>query len=294
MSRVFGEWAAFPRFRRMIAVDDYESREVRFRQSWSVIPASRRGGIDRSEGCLAGERIRMADTLLLKIQPKETMRRMNMVIGLCGLAAILAGSAGGQHRGRLPGDVQLEKGPLAADESEKKALAVLDDILANQRHLNVPRHDGRLLRIMAQAMGARNVVEIGTSTGYSAIWLGLALKATGGKLTTYEIDAGRAKVARANFKSAGMAGIITLVEGDAHEEVQKHEGTIDLIFLDADKKGYVDYLEKLLPKLRPGGLVMAHNIDPRMADPKYMEAITTNPNLETVVRGGMGITMKKR
>jgi len=171
---------------------------------------------------------------------------------------------------------------------------VLDDILANQRHLNVPRHDGRLLRIMAQAMGARNVVEIGTSTGYSAIWLGLALKATGGKLTTYEIDAGRAKVARANFKSAGMAGIITLVEGDAHEEVQKHEGTIDLIFLDADKKGYVDYLEKLLPKLRPGGLVMAHNIDPRMADPKYMEAITTNPNLETVVRGGMGITMKKR
>ena len=91
-----------------------------------------------------------------------------------------------------------------------------------------------------------------------------------------------------------MEDLITLVEGDAHEEVTKLTETIDVVFLDADKEGYVDYLNKLLPLLRPGGLILAHNINPRMADPNYMKAITTNPNLETVVRGGMGITLKKK
>jgi predicted O-methyltransferase YrrM len=143
-------------------------------------------------------------------------------------------------------------------------------------------------------MNAKHVVEIGTSTGYSGIWFGLALQKTGGKLTTYEIDAGRAATARANFKRAGMADIITLVEGDAHDEVKKLKGKIDILFLDADKQGYIDYLEKLLPLVRPGGLVVAHNINPRMADPKYMEAIQTNPDLETIVRSGVGVTIKKR
>ncbi len=206
----------------------------------------------------------------------------------------LAGSADAQQRGRLEGDVKLEKGPLAANDFEKNALAVLDNILKNERFRNVPQHDGRLLRIMAESMGAKNVVEIGTSTGYSGIWLGLALKNTGGKLTTYEIDAKRAVTARTNFKKAGMADIITLVEGDAHKEVTKLKEPIDMIFLDADKTGYIDYLEKLLPLVRPGGLIMAHNINPRMADPNFMKAITTNPKFETVVRGGMGITMKKK
>jgi caffeoyl-CoA O-methyltransferase len=136
-------------------------------------------------------------------------------------------------------------------------------------------------------------VELGTSTGYSGIWFGLGLKQTGGKLTTYEIDAGRAATARENFKEAGVADVITVVEGDAHEEVNKLVGTVDIVFLDADKEGYVDYLEKLLPHLRPGGVVLAHNIDRRMADPAFMKAITTDPNLETVVRGGMSITLKK-
>ena len=199
-----------------------------------------------------------------------------------------------QEGGRLEGDVQLERGPLAADDFEKNALAVLAGILEGERFRNVPQHDGRLLRIMTETMGAKQVVEIGTSTGYSGIWLGLALKQTGGKLTTYEIDAGRAATARANFKKAGLEEVITVVEGDAHQEIKKYEGTIDLLFLDADKAGYLDYLEKLAPLVRPGGLIMAHNINPRMADPKYMEAVTTNPKWETVVRGGMGITLKKR
>ena len=208
----------------------------------------------------------------------------------------LVGSAIAQPpgRGRLPGDVELEKGPLAANDFEKNALAVLADIAANQRYRNVPEHDGRLLRIIAESTNAKHVVELGTSTGYSGIWFGLALRTTGGKLTTYEIDADRAASARANFKRAGMEKLITVVQGDAHKELAKLTGTVDVVFLDADKEGYVDYLNKLLPLLRPGGVVLAHNINPRMADPKFMEAITTNPNLETVVRGGMSITLKKK
>lgn len=200
---------------------------------------------------------------------------------------------GGPMMNRLPGDVELEKGPLAANDFEKNALEVLAGILESERYRNVPEHDGRLLRIMAATMGAKNVVEIGTSTGYSGIWMGLALKSTGGRLTTFEIDPGRAATARENIKKAGMADLITLVEGDAHELIKNLDQPIDLLFLDADKEGYVDYLQKLLPLIRKGGLIMAHNIDLRMADPKYMEAITTNPELETVVRGGMGISLKK-
>ncbi len=122
----------------------------------------------------------------------------------------------------------------------------------------------------------------------------LGARKTGGTLTTFEIDPQRAATARANFERAGLSELITLIEGDAHDKVAAVEGPIDIVFLDADKDGYIDYLNKLLPLLRDGGLVIAHNITPRMADPAYMEAITTNPDLETIVRDGVGLTLKKR
>ena len=164
---------------------------------------------------------------------------------------------------------------------------------------NVSPDDGRLLRLLTEAADAKHVVEIGTSNGYSGIWFCLALRSTGGRLTTHEIDAGRAALARQNFERAGVAEIATLVEGDAHEEVTKLEGPIDILFLDADKSGYIDYLQKLLPLLPSGGLVLAHNMQANMADPRYLEAITSNPELETIflhksLFGGIGVTMKKR
>jgi len=190
--------------------------------------------------------------------------------------------------------------PMPKNDEEKKILAVLDDMDRNQRRgmMNVPKADGRLLRLFAEAVGAKHVVEIGTSNGYSGIWLCLALRRTGGKLTTYEIDARRAGLARENFKRAGVEEIVTLVEGDAHKEVPKLKGPIDVLFLDADKEGYIDYLNKLLPLLRPGGLVLAHNMSTRQADPRYVKAITTNADLETIflhMQGaGVGVTLKKR
>jgi predicted O-methyltransferase YrrM len=212
------------------------------------------------------------------------------VVGILLSSALTPQRSGGASR---EGDVQLENPPVPKDDNEKKVLGILDDIRATQSYRNVPPEDGRLLRILAESMNAKHIVELGTSTGYSAIWMGMALQKTSGKLTTYEIDEGRAATARANFERAGMADIITLVLGDAHEKVTSLKGPIDIVFLDADKEGYIDYLNKLLPLVRPGGLIIAHNINPRMADPKYMEAITTDPKLETIVRGGVGLTLKK-
>lgn len=191
------------------------------------------------------------------------------------------------------------KPPVARNAAEKAILDVLDEMDRNQRggNMNVPIEDGRFLRLLAESIGAKHVVEIGTSNGYSGIWQCLALKATGGRLTTFEIDAGRAAMARENFKKAGVDDIVTLVEGDAHEKVVDVAGPIDMAFIDADKEGYTDYLTKLLPKVRPGGLIVAHNITPRMADPQFLAAITTNPDLETIFyteAGGMSVTLKKR
>jgi predicted O-methyltransferase YrrM len=199
------------------------------------------------------------------------------------------------------GGAEIKAGkPQGKDEAEKKVLAVLDDMYRNQRRgmMNVPEKDGRLLRLLTETMGAKHAVEIGTSNGYSAIWLCLALRKTGGKLTTFEIDAKRAALARENFKRAEVDSIVTLVEGDAHKEVKKLKEPIDLLFLDADKKGYLDYLQKLLSLVRPGGLIVAHNMNRRQADPRYVKVVTTDPNLETLFLHkdgtGVGVTLKKR
>lgn len=212
----------------------------------------------------------------------------------------------GMRRGQgrpMPGRAgasSIESSPIPKTEAEKKILSVLDDMDKNQRRgmMNVPIEDGRLLRLLTETVGAKHVVEIGTSNGYSGIWFCLALRKTGGKLTTYEIDARRASLARENFKRAGVDKLVTLVEGDAHQTVTKLKGPIDILFLDADKEGYIDYLNKLLPLVRPGGLILAHNMNPRQADQRYVKAITTNADLETIFlhmqAAGVGVTLKKR
>ena len=88
----------------------------------------------------------------------------------------------------------VESTPTSKDSAEKKILGVLDDLDRNQRrgNMNVPKDDGRLLRILTETVGAKRVVEIGTSNGYSGIWLSLALRKTGGELITHELNDQRA------------------------------------------------------------------------------------------------------
>ncbi|MGC8834274.1 MAG: O-methyltransferase, partial [Armatimonadota bacterium] len=183
--------------------------------------------------------------------------------------------------------------PLAKNDAEKKILDTMANMVGGRNLQNVPMGDGRLLRVLTEAVGAKNVVEIGTSNGYSALWISMALKSTGGKLTTFEIDPERVRMARENFRRAGVDQIVTVVEGDAHEQVTKLKDPIDLLFIDADKEGYADYLKKLLPLVRPGGLILAHNFD--MLGQDYVRAVTTNPNLETIyLPSSFGVTLKKR
>jgi len=218
---------------------------------------------------------------------------MNRAIFVTGIIAVLVLGASAQ-RGRF-GRVDTSSPPLAKNEAEKKVLATLDDIVRNHRDfLSVPMQDGRMLRLLAEAVDAKNVVEIGTSTGYSGLWFCLALQDTGGRLTTFEIDHGRATMAREHFQQAGVEKLVTVIEGDAHDKIAALKGPIDVVFIDADKEGYVDYLNKLLPLVRPGGLILAHNVG---MSGEYDRLVTTNPNLETIFYmegGGLGVTLKKR
>jgi predicted O-methyltransferase YrrM len=232
------------------------------------------------------------------------VKKIMLVILASALLLVVVESLTAQPPGRSPGGRRGGGGaapqgqaPLPANEQEKKILSVLDELDQGQSRgmMNVPQEDGRILRMLTEAVGAKHVVEIGTSNGYSGIWFCLALRTTGGKLTTHDIDEGRASLARENFKRAGVDNMVTLVMGDAHETVTKIKEPIDVLFIDADKEGYTDYLTKLLPLVRPGGLIFAHNVG--STGPDFIKAITADPNLETIFLGqgqGLSITLKKR
>jgi caffeoyl-CoA O-methyltransferase len=150
--------------------------------------------------------------------------------------------------------------------------------------------------------GARGPGQIGFDTASisselsspQGSWFCLALQKTNGHLTTFEIDYRRASLAQEHFREAGVEKMVTIIEGDAHEQVAKLKGPIDLVFIDADKSGYVDYLNKLVPLVQAGGLILAHNVD---MVPDYVKAVTTRKDLETIFYtegGGLGLTLKKR
>lgn len=221
------------------------------------------------------------------------MKRAALIAGICGLALWTVFTALGQRR--VSRGSSASSLPAANSEMEKRVLSVLDELRrTGGTYLSVDVSDGRMLRLLTEAVDAKNVVEIGTSTGFSGLWLCLALQRTGGKLTTFEYDAGRAATARANFKKAGVDQVATVVQGDAHQTISQLKSPIDVLFIDADKEGYTDYLNKLQPLVRPGGLILAHNVGSSDA---YVQAVTSNPALETIfysAGGGLGITLKKR
>lgn len=227
----------------------------------------------------------------------EAILQVQRTLVFAGLVLALAALAPGQRgpRSGFRGGSRAETLPKGNSEAEQKVLAAIDQAQRDGTMFqNVPSSDGRMLRLLAETSGAKNVVEIGTSTGISGMWLCLGLEKTGGHLNTFEYDSGRAATARRHFQAAGVEGMVTLVEGDAHQTLSRVKGPIDMVFIDADKEGYVDYLHKLLPLLRPGGLILAHNIG--MA-PDYDQLVNNDPALDTVyfsVGEGMAITLKKR
>jgi caffeoyl-CoA O-methyltransferase len=221
---------------------------------------------------------------------KRTLIIIGIVLGLASIGAIILLDLDEWS----PFSRSLTE-PIAKSEKEKKVLAVLNEMeSAGKTYLSVSAADGRMLRLITEVANAKNVVEIGTSTGYSGLWICLALQNTGGKLTTFEIDRGRAELAREHFRKAEVEQLATVVEGDAHQNITHLAAPIDIVFIDADKEGYLDYLNKLLPLIRPGGLIIADNLSQA---PEYVKAVSANPELDTVFCGDseeLGISLKKR
>ena len=164
--------------------------------------------------------------------------------------------------------------------------------------LSVSEEDGRFLRVLAETIGAKRALEIGGAQGYSAIWIGLALRETGGHLTTIEYDPARAKTAAANIAAAGLSDVVTVVPGDAFKEIPKLAGEFDFVFLDAWKRDYKRFYDLVLPRLRGRGLFLAHNVVNKESEMRdFLEAIQNDPRVATSIvkpgLEGMSVTVKK-
>ncbi len=214
-------------------------------------------------------------------------------------ALILAGLSSAQPQ-VAPPPAGLSAVALAKADLEPALARLLDSIrAADKGQLAVSEEDGRFLRILVGATNARHVLEIGAASGYSAIWIGLGLRQTGGRLTTIEFDPVRAKEAAANIARAGLSDIVRVVPGDAFKEIPKVQGTFDLVFLDAWKPDYKTFFELVFPRVTPGGLFLAHNVINKKKDmPDFLAAIQAHPQaLNTTVspgHEGISITYKKR
>lgn len=175
----------------------------------------------------------------------------------------------------------------------------LDKILAEIRardkgQLAVSEEDGRFLRLLVASTGRKRALEIGGASGYSAIWIGQALRVTGGRLVTIEYDPQRAKELADNIRRAGMTDVVQVVSGDAFKEIPKLPGTFDFVFLDAWKRDYRKFFEMVYPRLDKGGLFTAHNVvNKRSEMGDFLDAIQRNPSLWTsiVAPSGEGISL---
>jgi predicted O-methyltransferase YrrM len=163
--------------------------------------------------------------------------------------------------------------------------------------LAVSEEDGRFLRVLVAARGAKSILEIGAASGYSGIWLGLGARESGGRVVAIEYDAQRAKEAADNVRKAGVADVVRVVRGDAFAEIPKLPGTFDLVFLDAWKPDYKKFFDMVYPRLNPGGVFVAHNVVNKKNEMEpFLRTILTHPSLYTTIVSpsgeGMSVSYK--
>ncbi len=128
-----------------------------------------------------------------------------------------------------------------------------------QRLRQIPPQTGKFLALMAASAPAGRIMEIGTSAGYSTLWLALACRQMGRKVTTFELLPEKIALARETFEQAGVNDFVELIHGDAHDYLSDMEG-IAFCFLDAEKDVYAAYYEAILPNMVSGGLLIADNV----------------------------------
>jgi caffeoyl-CoA O-methyltransferase len=186
---------------------------------------------------------------------------------------------------------------LSAQSSDVQK--VLSEIKAKDKGLlAVSEEDGRFLRLMVASKKVQHALEIGGASGYSAIWMGMGLRDTGGRLVTIEYDPVRAKELAENIKRTGLSDIVQVVAGDAFQQIPKVPGTFDFVFLDAWKKDYKRFFDMVFPRLDKGGLFLAHNVvNKRSEMGDFLDAIQKQPSAWTTIVSpsgeGMSVTLKR-
>lgn len=183
--------------------------------------------------------------------------------------------------------------------TDEKVLPMLRHLPYRHGGMNVPARDGRLLYDLILEHNYQRGLEIGTSNGYSTLWLGLAFKQTGGEMITIEMEPSRAREAQDNFEHAGLDGTIDSRINDALVEIPTLKGQFDFVFIDAWKPDYIKYLEVVLPKMKPGGVITAHNVTSQAGSMRdFLDTIQNNPRLETTInqssRAGVSISFVKK
>jgi predicted O-methyltransferase YrrM len=226
------------------------------------------------------------------------MRRSLILVA----AMALTGLAGSPEGLRPDGDARPQAPPVIENDLDAKVEAFLRAHRRSWRDMNVPEQDGRALRDLIVEHGYTRALEIGTSTGHSAIWIAWGLAKTGGTLITVEIDRSRHEEAVGHFEEAGLSRYIDARLADAHELVPALEGPFDFVFIDADKNWYVNYAMAVLPKIPAGGVMTAHNVSARSGwryrgggsrGADYYAYVMDQPNLDTtVINGQLAISFK--
>jgi caffeoyl-CoA O-methyltransferase len=193
----------------------------------------------------------------------------------------------------------LVAAPAPSSAQPADVQKVLASIKARDKEqLSVSEEDGRFLRVLIATSKARRALEIGGASGYSAIWIGMGLRETGGHLVTMEYDAARAKELAENVKRAGLSDVVTVVSGDAFKHLPTLSGSFDFVFLDAWKKDYKKFLDLVLPRLDKGGLFVAHNVvNKRNEMEDFLDAVWKSPVLWTTIVSpsgeGMSVSVRK-
>ena len=205
------------------------------------------------------------------------MKRSALMLALAAVAALAV----------LPGAQSADHVRLLKEIKSKDA-----------GQLAVSEEDGRFLRLMIATSGAKRALEIGGASGYSAIWMGMGLRETGGKLVTIEYDPGRAKELADNIRRAGLQDVVQVLSGDAFQQIPKVAGNFDFVFLDAWKRDYKRFFDLVYPRLDSGGLFIAHNVvNKREEMEDFLDVIHTHPSLWTTVVApsgeGMSISRKR-
>ena len=165
---------------------------------------------------------------------------------------------------------------------DEKVIPLLKHFASGHEDMNVPCRDGRFLYDFILENKYMRGLEIGTFTGYSALWMGLAFQRTGGELVTIEIDSASGQEAQKNIQKAGLDGVVDARIADAFKEIPEIQGTFDFIFIDAWKPDYVKFFQLLRDRIVPGGAIIAHNVTNYARDMKdFLDVIKNDLGLET-------------